>query len=102
MRSSHSDALKNILVNCSHLSFDRFYSHVAAHQDNQEEYRSLSRPSQLNCSMDFLAKKVLWDLQATRLPSQQAFPLEPICVFAGPTKITADMGHYVRYWTHKQ
>jgi hypothetical protein len=37
-----------------------------------------------------------------RLPSQQAFPLEPICVFAGSTKITADMGDYVRYWTHKQ
>jgi hypothetical protein len=94
-RSSHLDVLKNILVNCSDLSFNRFYSHVAAHQEDQEEYRSLSRPSQLNCSMDFLAKKALWDLQATRLPSQQAFPLELICVFAGPTKIIADMGDYV-------
>jgi hypothetical protein len=42
-RSSHLDILKNILVNCSNLSFDRFYSHVAAYQDDQEEYRSLSR-----------------------------------------------------------
>jgi hypothetical protein len=94
-RSSHLDVLKNILVNCSNLSFDRFYSHIRVHQEDQEEYRSLSCPSQLNCSMDFLAKKALWDLQAMRLPSQQAFPLEPICVFTGLTKITADMGDYV-------
>jgi hypothetical protein len=49
-----------------------------------------------------LAKKALWDLQATLPPSQQVFPLEPICIFAGPTKITADMGNYVHFWTHRQ
>jgi hypothetical protein len=33
-RSAHSDILKNILGNCSKISFDRYYSHVAAHQDD--------------------------------------------------------------------
>ena len=31
--SAHSDVLKNILVNCSDLPFDRYYLHVSAHQD---------------------------------------------------------------------
>ncbi len=101
-RSVHSDVLKNILVNCSDISFNRYYSHVSAHQDDQQDYRFLSRPSQLNCSVDYLAKKALWDLQATQPPPQQAFPLKPICIFAGNTKITADMGNYVRFWTQRQ
>jgi hypothetical protein len=93
-RSSHSDVLKNILLNCNDLTFDSYYSHVAAHQVDREDYRLLLRPYQLNCSMDYLAKKALWNLQATRLPPQQAFSLEPVC-FAGPTKITTDMGDYI-------
>jgi hypothetical protein len=32
---AHSDVLKNILVNCTGLSFTRLYSHVRAHQDNK-------------------------------------------------------------------
>jgi hypothetical protein len=52
--------------------------------------------------MDYLAKKALWDLQVTRPPSQQAFPLNPIYIIAGSIKITADMGDYVRFWTHHQ
>ena len=70
--------------------------------DDREDYLSLSQPSQLNCSMNYLAKKALWDLQVTRPPSQQAFPLKPICIFSGSTKITADMGDYDRFWTHCQ
>jgi hypothetical protein len=100
--SAHSDVLKNILVNCSNLSFNWYYSHVDAHQDDCGDCLSLSRPSQLNCSMDSLAKKALWDLQVTLSPSQQAFPLKPICIFACSTKITADMGDYVCFWTHRQ
>ncbi len=98
--STHLDVLKNILVNCSNLSFNQYYSHVEAHQDDCGEYLSLSRPSQLICSMNYLAKKALWDLQVTGPPSQQAFPLKPICIFAGSTKITTDMGDYVCFWTH--
>ncbi len=52
--------------------------------------------------MDNLAKKALWDLRATQLPTQQAFPLEPISIFAGTTKLTADMGEYMRFWAHRQ
>ena len=32
----HSDILKNILVNCTSLSFTLAYSHVKAHQDDHE------------------------------------------------------------------
>ena len=85
---SHLDVLKNILVHCSNLSFERFYSHVKAHQDDMTVYQDLMRPTQLNVNMDSYAKQALWDLHATRLPTQQAFPLEPVCVFADSTKIT--------------
>ena len=49
-RCRHSDILKNIMVNCSDLSFDLTYLHVRAHQDDDAEYHSLSHPSQLNLS----------------------------------------------------
>ena len=39
---AHSDVLKNILANCTDLSFTRLYSHVRAHQDNKMEYQDLS------------------------------------------------------------
>jgi hypothetical protein len=97
---AHSDFLKNVLVNCSNLSFARYYSHVQAHQDDAVDYSNLLRPSQLNAYTDFNAKQALWDLQPTHLPSKQAFPLEPVCIFAELLKITADMGHYVRFMAH--
>ena len=97
---AHSDVLKNILVNCSNLSFDQFYLHVLAHQDEKEDYQDLSIPSQLNVNMDFNAKQALLDLQLTNLPHQRAFPLEPVCVFAGLWKITADMGPQAQYLAH--
>jgi hypothetical protein len=89
-------------VNCSNLSFDQYYSHIEAHHDDHGDYLSLTPPLQLNCSMDYLAKKAMWDLQVTQPPSQQAFPLEPICIYASSTKITADMGDYGPFWTHHQ
>ena len=97
---AHSDVLKNILVNCSNLSFDLFYSHVRAHHDDKEDYQDLSRPSQLNVNMDFNAKQALLDLQPTNPPQQRAFLLEPVGVFADSWKITADMGSQVRYLAH--
>jgi hypothetical protein len=100
--SAHSDVLKNILVNCSDLPFDRYYSHVSAHQDDHQSYTLLPREVQLNCSMDSLAKRALWDLRPTQLPVQQPFPLEPISIFAGSTKITADMSDYLRIWAHRE
>jgi hypothetical protein len=52
-RCSHGDILKNILVNCSDLTFIRKFSHVPAHQDDHTNYKDLSRPSQLNFQMDY-------------------------------------------------
>jgi hypothetical protein len=92
---AHLDVLKNIRVNCSNLTFGRLYSHVLAHQDDKLDYSNLSRPSQLNVNMDYNAKRVLWNLKPTCLPSERAFPLESVCIFAESSKITADMGQYV-------
>jgi hypothetical protein len=98
---AHSDVLKNILVNYSNLFFEWLYSHVLAHQDNKVDYRNLSRPLQLNINMDYNSKQVFWNLQPTCPPRKQAFPLEPVCIFAESSKITADMGHYVQYLAHR-
>jgi hypothetical protein len=51
-KCSHSDILKNIMVNCSDLTFIQNFSHVQAHQDNHIRYESLTRSTQLNCQMD--------------------------------------------------
>ncbi len=98
---AHSDVLKNILVNCSNLTFDRLYSHVLAYQDDKLDYGDLSRPSQLNVNMDYNAKQALWNIQHSRQPRGQAFPLEPVYTSAESEKITADMGQYVRYLAHR-
>ncbi len=98
---AHSDVLKNIHVNCNRLSFERLCSHVQDHQDDKVDYKDLSRPSQLNVNMNFYTKQALMDLQPTNLPCQQAFPLEPVCIFAESSKITADMGHHMRYLAHR-
>jgi hypothetical protein len=56
---SHSDILKTIMINCSNLSFTRIFSHIKAHQDNGIEYGSLLHHTQLNCQMDYHAKKAI-------------------------------------------
>jgi hypothetical protein len=99
---AHSDVLKNIMVNCGNLSFERWYSHVNAHQDDKVAYKDLQRPAQLNVNMDYCAKQTLWDIPPTRPPAQQAFPLEPVCIFADSVKITADTGHETRYLAHRR
>ena len=33
----------------------------------------------------------------TNLPQQEAFPLEPICLFVDVRKMTPDMGAHIRY-----
>ena len=44
----HSDILKDIMVHCTSLFFARAYSHVKAHRDDNEEFKNLPRPAQLN------------------------------------------------------
>jgi hypothetical protein len=89
------------MVNCGSLSFERLYSHVKAHQDDKVAYEDLLRPAQLNVNMDYCAKQTLWDIPPTRPPTQQAFRLEPVCIFANAVKITADSGHETRYLAHR-
>ncbi len=99
-RCRHLDILKVIMVNCTDLSFTRHYSHVKAHQDNGTEYHLHSRESQINCAMDYKGKTTILSLNAMSLPCQQCFPLKPICVFVGNSKLTADMQDHLRYWAH--
>ncbi len=98
----HSDILKCILVNCSHLSFTRSFSHVSAHQDDSARFEDLSQPAQLNCAADFGAKQALLDLDAFSLPRQQSFPLETISVFVSREKMTSDTGPHLRFHAHRQ
>ncbi len=74
------------MIHCSAMTFDRLFSYVPAHQDNKEDFESLSRQSQLNCTADFGVKRVLLSLNSDDLPKQQAFPLKAISVRAGKTK----------------
>jgi hypothetical protein len=97
----HSDILKNIMVNCSKLSFSCEYLHVAAHQDNKKGFRQLPRPAQLNCCMDVKAKSELWGLEGTVLPPQEVFPLEAVAVFVGKEKLTSGSEDLLRYWCQR-
>ena len=100
-RCSHGDILKNILVNCSDLSFSRTFSHVKAHQDDHAAYQDLDRPSQLNCQMDYQAKRQIWDWEESQGEEvTKRFPLEPICVMIGKNKITANNCDSLRYWVN--
>jgi hypothetical protein len=97
----HSDILKNIMINCSKLSFDCEYLHVIAHQDDGMSYHKLQRPSQLNCLMDTNAKNVIWGLEGEELPPQDVFPLEPVAVFVGSEKLTSGSEDYIRFWCQR-
>jgi hypothetical protein len=88
----HADILKNILIHCQDLSFERSFHHVKAHQDDDIPFHLLDRPSQLNCMMDELAKRAIRELHPDRLPKLRLFPLEPLVITAGGCKITTDSG----------
>ena len=82
-RCKHLDILKNILVSCCNLTFQRMFEHVDAHQDDRGSYESITQPEQLNCLMDGKAKQEIWNVDPENLPHQEAFPLESLCVFLG-------------------
>ncbi len=88
-RCRHSDILKTILVHCHGLSFTTYYSHIKAHQDDQESFSKLSRKAQLNCGMEAVT------------PCRM-FPLEPIGLFVRGQKMTSETGDHIRYWAHHQ
>ncbi len=99
---SHSNILKNIMANCSNLSFSRIFSHIKAHEDNKRAYGDLPRDAQLNCQMDYLAKMAIFETPNTQEGQTKCFPLEPICVILGNNKVTSDKGERVRFWVHWQ
>jgi hypothetical protein len=74
---------------------------VKVHQDDSNNYANLSRPSQLNCTMDFHAKTIFWDVNPTAQPKQETFPLEPASVFVGTAKVTMDGINLLCFWAHK-
>ncbi len=99
---SHSDILKNIMVNCSNLSFSCISSHVKAHQDDKLAYGDLPQDAQLNCQMDHLAKMAIFEAAATQRDQTKRFPLELLCVLLGNNKVTSDKGERVWFWVHRQ
>ena len=101
-RCSHSDILKNIMLSCSEMTFKRIFSHVKAHQDDGEAYCNLTRESQLNCQMDYHAKRAIWETTEQHNITARAFPLEPISIFLGKNKLTSGKGERLRFWAHKQ
>ena len=93
----HSDILKNIMVNCSDLTFQRLFSHVKAHQEDTMEWDQLERESQLNCGCDFAAKDDLTSTDPDDIPAQRQFPLEPVALFIDGHKVTTESGPVIRY-----
>ncbi len=77
-----------IMVNCANLSFQREYTHVAAHQDDHTRWEDLTCAVQLNSACDAGAKVILRSHDVTDLPQQEAFPLELICMFINGNKMT--------------
>jgi hypothetical protein len=90
------------MVNCSDLSFCRLYSHVKANQDDNIQYGDLLRLAQLNCQIDYHAKKAIWEADPVDEEITQRFPLEPVCVFLGKNKLTSDKGDALKAWVNKK
>ncbi len=97
---SHSNILKNIMVNCSNLSFARIFSHIKAHQDDHIGYESLTRSAQLNFQMNYYAKKAIWDTEHNLWrPQLDAFPWNICVYFLGGT---SDKGEKLCFWVQMQ
>ncbi len=98
----HSDILENILINCRDLTFTLHYLHVKAHQDDNVTFDKLSRKSQLNCICDHLAKQRISNLAQQQQRNNSLFPLEPISVFIGGTKLSSDTCQLIQFHAHRQ
>ena len=64
---------------------------MKAHQDDHIGYESLTRSAQLNCQMDYHAKKSIWESD-----------LNPEAPILGRNKLTSDKGDALRFWVQKQ
>ena len=90
------------MISCSDITLKRIFSHVKAHQDDGELYINLPRNSQLNCQMDYHAKRAIFEFSEHQHTTTKAFPLEPITIFMDKNKLTSDKGDKLRFWAHKQ
>lgn len=80
------------MVNCTSLSFKRFFSHVKAHQDDYLDFDEMEPEAQLNSGCDYAAKQCIVTSVTQEIPQQQAFPLEPASIFIDGHKITMESG----------
>ena len=101
-RCQHSDILKNILIHCQAMTFNIEFKNIKAHQDDQMEFKNLSRPSQLNCAVHAKAKATLLREAMINARSRQSHPLKPVVCYDGTGKITADTGALLRFWAHRR
>jgi hypothetical protein len=98
----HSDILKNIMVNCSDLSFKRIFSHVKAHQDDRKGWDEMERQAQMNCGCDHGAKDKIFETVEQGIQRQQEFPLEPLALFIAGEKVTTESGSLIRFEAHRK
>jgi hypothetical protein len=49
-----------------------------------------------------MTKETVWDWVGEDLPPQKVFPLEPLAVYTGQDKLTADTGGELKFWAHTQ
>ena len=75
---------------------------MAAHQDSHTRWEDLTRAIQLNLACEARAKAILCSQDVANLPPQEAFPLEPICMFVEGKKMTSDTGAHIRYAARRQ
>lgn len=52
--------------------------------------------------MDIDAKKELWGLEGSELPTQCMFPLEPVAVFVGNEKLASGSEEILCYWCERK
>lgn len=101
-RFRHANILKLILIHCKDEAAMRMYTHVRAHQDDIKDYDDLSRPSQLNCKMDAIAKQSIWDWeQYGKQNVKRKLPLEALTIQVGKDKVTSHAGNLVHFWAHQ-
>ena len=101
-KCKHSDILKTIMSNCSDLSFDRYFSHVEAHQDEHKGWDAMDRPAQLNSGCDAAAKQQNFVTALEPPQPQLPFPLEPATLYVQGDKLTTDTGSLLRFEAHRQ
>ena len=55
----------------------------------------------MNCACNAGAKDEIWEVDLEELLTQEAFLLEPVCVFVGKEKMTSNTGPSIQFWCHQ-